>query len=176
MRKQRAGRFYGPLCETSRGVLLPPYTCCGTPSPSSSWSQECGISSSEGSSEGTLRSLGTARPPSSPARSDSFRPAPLQHRGGRLRLISPPPALWTSGWGACEVTSQLLLFTLLNQQIHVDSRLPSSRSEKTSAVVSSLRFLLNSIESSLISLDALLISFGDERFNGGCGQCDTVRV
>lgn len=49
--------------------------------------------------------------------------------------------------------------------------LPSSYSEKTRNVLSSFRFLLNSMERSLISLDVLLISLSEkEKSDGGEGK------
>lgn len=42
-------------------------------------------------------------------------------------------------------------------------RLPSSRSENSREVVSSFRFLLNSMESSLISLEVFFISWENKQ-------------
>ena len=155
---------------------LPPYTCCERPFPSFASSRECGISSLKGSSGDTPVSPHTVRPPSSPVRSDSCRPAPLWHRGDIYSgAVQAPETLR----GACEVTYQLLLLLLLltgckkKKWIQIYG-LPNSRSEKTSAVLSSFRFLLNSMESSLISLENLLISFGDESVNSELGRFDRV--
>lgn len=140
--KMRRDLLWWAKCSVHRFIIrlrLPLYTCCEKRFPSSSWSQDCDTSSSGGSNGDIQVSLYTARLPSYPARWDSCQPAHLHKEEGNMDGNT------FMGMGSSSDCLCIL-------------RLPNSCSEKTTNVLSSFRFLLNSMESSLMSLDVLFIS------------------
>lgn len=141
-------------------LQLPLYTCCEKPSPSSSWFQGCDTSSSGGSNEDTAVSLYTVHPPSSPVHSGSCRLARLNKKDDNS----------ASGGRVGEY---------LGHQSLMQTILPSSCSEKIRNVLSSFRFLLNSMESSLMSLELFFISLEEkqkERHINNVTQLESMNV